>query len=57
MADLGVMITFALTLLIFLEIILMVKLQAAVYDALDFSLPRDQQRTLGQQLEEVRHHG
>ena len=54
MADLGVMITFALTLL---EIILMVKLQAAVYDALDFSLPRDQQRTLGQQLEEVRHHG
>ena len=28
-------------------------MKAAVYDALDFSLARDQQRTLSQQLEEV----
>ena len=31
----------------------MFKIKAAVYDALDFSLARDQQRTLSQQLEEV----
>ena len=31
----------------------MFKMKAAVYDALDFSLARDQQRTLSQQLEEV----
>ena len=31
----------------------MFQMKAAVYDALDFSLARDQQRTLSQQLEEV----
>ena len=31
----------------------MLQMKAAVYDALDFSLARDQQRTLSQQLEEV----
>ena len=47
------MIIFSLHLLSFLIIILMFKMKAAVYDALDFSLARDQQRTLSQQLEEV----
>ena len=40
-------------LMIFYLIFLMLKMKAAVYDALDFSLPRDQQRTLSRKLEEV----